>query len=570
MRPILSGMSIPHAGTRLSRWAASGSLASRVLAAQVGLLLVALIPLGFAAVQNTRQAERQRAIDVATAVSVSLASSPWVAEAVTGPDPVGALGDAVETIRLGADVDFIVVMAPDGTRFTHPDPEQVGGTYIGSIAEALAGGLIVEDATGTLGDSVRVVAPVYATADDGAASSPAVVALVSTGVVLREVSGRVAHAVTQILLIGAVGLALAVVAALWLARTVRRQTFGLGALGLARLHSYQDAMIGSVPSGLVLMAEDATVVLINQQALDLLELGPVEAGTPVVELRLDADLAALLASGRPAQNEQFATHGRTLVVTQVDAHADGGRLGWVATLADRTELARASGELDNLRIFTESLRARSHEADNRLHTVAMLVELGEYEEAVEFATAATRASQALTDKVVARVDDSAVAALVLGKSAQGTERGVSLEVETLDVPRGALPTQDLVTILGNLLDNALDAAAAGEAPRWVRLSGTRRPDALVIEVWDSGGGVPIELRSRVFERGFSTKPEAIERPHGRGIGLALVDQTVRRLGGTIAVVSDDASSRFRVEVPLPTGPSPSAECDPNEPQEVPE
>ena len=521
------------------------SLATRVLLAQLVVLLVALVPLGFAAVDHARSAERRRAVDVAEATSLSLASSPWVLEAVAGPDPATELREPVERLRAETGVDFIVVMAPDGTRYTHPDPDQVGGIFIGSRDGALAGELTVEDAVGTLGPSVRVVAPI--TDDDGV-----VVALVSPGVTLREVSARVREAVTRLLLVGAAGLAAAVAGAWLLARSVRRQTFGLGAVGLARLHSYHEALLASVRTGIVLVDNDGSVVLVNDRARELLDLPEVAAGVAVADLGehgLDPDLVDLLASGRRARAEQFAVANRILVVTQTDAVDEGRRLGWVATLADRTALARASGELDTLRTMTEALRARSHEADNRLHTMAMLVELGRPEEALEFAASTARTSQALTDDVVDRVSDSTLAALVLGKASQAAERGVRLDVGELDVPPGLVPGSELVTIVGNLLDNAVDAAATGSTPREVHLDGGLDGGDLVLRVRDTGPGVPAELRRRIFERGFSTKEAGAERIHGRGIGLSLVQATARRCGGQVTLAPGPGTC-FEVRLPV--------------------
>lgn len=526
-------------------------LATRVLLAQLAVLLVALVPLGIAAIGNARAAERQRAVDVAEATSLSLALSPWVLAAVTGPDPAGELARPVERLRAETGVDFIVVMAPDGTRYTHPDPAQVGAIFIGSRDGALAGDVTVEDATGTLGPSVRVVAPIH----DG---DGAVVALVSTGVVLREVSARTRETVTDLLLVGAAGLAVAGAGAWLLARSVRRQTFGLGAVGLARLHSYHDAMLGSVSTGIVLVDNEGSVVLVNDRGRDLLDLPEVRPGTAVTSLsavgaELDRGLVALLASGRAADAEQFVAAGRTLVVTQADAVSDGRRLGWVATLADRTALVRASGELDTLRTLTEALRARSHESANRLHTMAMLVELGRPEEALEFAASTARTSQALTDQVVDRVSDATLAALVLGKTAQAAERGVALDVGELDVPPGVVSGADLVTIVGNLLDNAVDAAATGPEPRAVRLDGEVDGADLVLRVSDTGRGVPASLRERLFERGVSSKPAGPERVHGRGIGLSLVETTVRRCGGQVVLVAAGPSGGgtcFEVRLPV--------------------
>jgi sensor histidine kinase regulating citrate/malate metabolism len=217
------------------------------------------------------------------------------------------------------------------------------------------------------------------------------------------------------------------------------------------------------------------------------------------------------------------------------------------------------GELDSERGFTQALRSQAHEAANRLHTVVSLIELDRAEEAVEFATAELELAQALTDQVVAAVSEPVLAALLLGKTAQANERGVELMVSqdnTLDdglLPE-TLPARDLVTILGNLIDNAVDAAQ-GSVPARVTVAAYTELAAdpegapeLVLRVSDTGPGVDPEHAEAVFQRGFSTKPAG---PGGRGLGLALVRQAAQRHEGTLSVTeADGGGAEFEVRLPL--------------------
>lgn len=203
---------------------------------------------------------------------------------------------------------------------------------------------------------------------------------------------------------------------------------------------------------------------------------------------------------------------------------------------------------ESMRTLGEALRAQTHEHGNRMHAAVALLELGRTSEAVELLTASANQSQSLVDQVAARAEgDPTVGALLLGKSAQAAERGVELDVEVApDAPRSLLSPIDQVALVGNLLDNALDAAAAAPAPRWVRVRLARTADdELLLEVADSGAGVAAELRERIFERGFSTKPAGAER---RGVGLALVRAVVDEVGGSL-VLSDELPTTFRVVLP---------------------
>ncbi|MEN0083208.1 MAG: ATP-binding protein [Leifsonia sp.] len=211
------------------------------------------------------------------------------------------------------------------------------------------------------------------------------------------------------------------------------------------------------------------------------------------------------------------------------------------------EVRDAVSSYESVRTLGEALRAQNHEHGNRMHTAVALIELGRTDEAVELLTETSRQSQALVDQVTAaRAGDPTVGALLLGKAAQAAERGVEWEaVLDPDTPRTTLTAVDAVSVVGNLIDNALDAAAAGPEPRWVRF--TLAPgDAggVVVEVADSGDGIPPGTRERIFEPGFSTKP-ADET--GRGVGLPLVKAIVEAAGGTLRL--DAEPTRFRAELP---------------------
>ncbi len=207
----------------------------------------------------------------------------------------------------------------------------------------------------------------------------------------------------------------------------------------------------------------------------------------------------------------------------------------------------AVASYESIRTLGEALRAQTHEHGNRMHTAVSLLELGRTREAIDILTETSRQSQALVDQVAARRDgDPTVGALLLGKAAQAREHGVqwSAEIDPA-APRSVLSPVDAVSVVGNLIDNAVDAATAGEPPRWVRVAlEPAGPDVLRIVVSDSGSGIPEELLERVFEHGFSTKPAGTE---GRGVGLSLVRSIVRDAGGGISIAS--APTTFTVLLP---------------------
>ncbi|MGA5302688.1 sensor histidine kinase [Nucisporomicrobium flavum] len=519
------------------RWSIAGQLfALQVL---VVTLLVGSATAG--AVLLARRDARSAAIEKVTALAEAIARSPAVADALRSPDPVGALQPYAESTRLATHTDFIVVMAPDRTRYTHPTPALIGQRFAGSVAGALAGGSVVEEYRGSLGDSWRTVVPVRG--EDGA-----IIGLVAVGITTEAINRTLLRQLPMVAAATGIALLLAAAGSWLLSRRLRRQTHGLGPAEMTRMYEYYDAVLHSVREGLVVVDRDGTVALVNDEARRLLGLsGDAPAEGPAAALGLPPGAAELIASRRPTSDEPMLAGDRVLVASQRETRFEGRTLGTVLTLRDHTELRELTGELDSVRGLTQALQAQAHEAANRLHTVLTLVELGRADEAIRLATDELAAAQQLTDRVVAAVEEPALAALLLGKSAQAGERGVELIVdEDSRVDGEPVPARDLLTVVGNLVDNALEAVAGTEPPRRVRVLVRQDGTGVLIRVRDTGPGLTPDQAAAAFRRGWSTKPG-----QGRGIGLSLVRQVAERYGGTYAITTDAEAGGAVLTVRLP-------------------
>ncbi|WP_250288819.1 sensor histidine kinase [Streptomyces atroolivaceus] len=529
------------------------SLAGQLFAMQA--LLVAAVVAGcafFAYASGRSQAEETAARQV-RAAALAMAGSPSVREAIRTPDPSAVLQPYAEKVREDTGIAFVTIMDPEGVRWTHPDTSQIGRSFIGHTERALLGETFEETYTGTLGPSIRVVTPVH----DG----DRIVGLVSAGITVERVSTQVREQLGALGTAAGAALALGALGTYVINARLRRHTHGMNAGELSRMHTYHEATLHAVREGLIMLDGQRRVALINDAGRELLGLAPGSVGHRIDELALPAPLTGALLASEPRVDEVHLTAERVIVVNTSPV-VGGERRGTVVTLRDHTELQALSGELDSERGFTQALRSQAHEAANRLHTVVSLIELGRVEEAVDFATAELELAQVLTDRVVGAVAEPVLAALLLGKAAQANERGVELVLaEDSLIDDGALPSslapRDLVTILGNLIDNAVDAASetttagvpvpAQRTATRALVTVTARTESgeLLLRVADTGAGIGPDDADEVFRRGWTTHGT------GRGLGLALVRQAAHRNGGTVTLGrAPGGGAEFTVRLPL--------------------
>ncbi|WP_322409428.1 ATP-binding protein [Microbacterium invictum] len=415
----------------MARRPAPASAASRMFAAVAASVVAIVLILVGVLVVDAQGSERSEAEQVTRSVAAALAALPEVESVVGEPDASATLQPVAERIMRESDLDFVVIMTPQGTRVTHPDPTEIGRTYLGTIPAEPS--TLTEEFVGTLGPSVRSIAPIL--------SDGRLVGWVAVGVTLGSISAEILSRLPFVLGIALLLLAAGLVGAVIARRQLRR-------------------MAGDLPPG---------------------------------------------------------------------------------TIRD------AVASYESVRTLGEALRAQTHEHGNRMHTAVSLLELGRTDEAVEILTETSRQSQSLVDQVAARRDgDPTVGALLLGKAAQARERNVAWDARIApDAPRSTLAPIDAVSVVGNLIDNAVDAAATGPAPRWVRVEfDPVAGGALRIRVSDSGTGIDPADRERVFTHGFSTKPAGAE---GRGVGLALVRAIVDGAGGSIRIT--DSPTMFEIVLP---------------------
>ena len=524
-----------RAPIRLSRLALSTQAVVALALLLVLVVLGSLVASTAVLRDDLEKQYEQRAL----AIARSLASSPTLAaDVVSGrPDPRGPVQRAAERVRRATGALYVVVTDDRGIRYSHPTVANIGQPVSTSPDEALAGHEVVTIERGTLGYSARGKVPLRDA--DGR-----VVGEVSVGIAISELE-RETHKLVVLLGLVALGpLAVGLAGAVLLARRLRRTTLGLEPEEMADLVREHAAVLGGVRDGLVAVDRSGRVTVSNAEAARLLG-SDLPRGVPLAETGVGPEVLALFEEEPPPSGALRVLGGRVVLVTRLAVRRDRRDLGTVLTLRDRTDLDDLARELEATRALTDALRAQAHEHSNRLHTLTGLLHHGDVAEAAEYLSGLSESST-----WVSGVDDPYLAGLLAAKAAAASEAGVSLVVSdsTWLEDRLAHPL-DTVTVVANLLDNGIRAAAEGSRePRTVEVTLLGDGADLVVHVVDSGDGVPAEHVGHVFDHGFTTR--ATDVP-GHGIGLALARNTARAHGGDVRLVDPgDASHGAAFEARL--------------------
>jgi two-component system CitB family sensor kinase len=510
------------------------------LSTQVVLLMVAILVLtvigGFFVVQRDLHEQLNDQFEHrALSIAQTLAAEESVATQVVDGRPGGQLQVMATKERKQTGARFVVITNAQGIRYTHPNAALIGTpvTYHDPEPDTSepfrTGRAWFGLQHGSLGTVAAGKAPLFL--------NGRLVGEVSVGFRVAEVASALSGALPSLILYLLGALAVGVLAALALARRLKRQTFGLELGEIAALLQEREAMLHGIREAVLGYDTGGRVLLANDAARALLGL-PAEFAGRKLRYMLPPGRLADVVTGAVTGSDLLVLHeDRVLVANRMPITRHHQQLGWVVTFQDRTESETLKRSLDEATGLADTLRAQSHEFANRLHTLVGLVELGHYAEAVEFATGLNAAREELTDQLVAAIGEPKLAALILGKVSLASERDVQLRLlPDSKVEQHITAITQVLTVVGNLIDNAIDAAALAPAPREVELTLVVAESNLLIRVRDTGPGVPHDMREQIFTDGVTTKSSVTGAR--RGLGLALIRQIVEGLGGMVSVGQD--------------------------------
>jgi two-component system sensor histidine kinase DctS len=510
------------------------------------IVIVSVISASFLMINRVTQAFQAELGNRVMAIAQSLAQSPNILEGLKQPDGWKMIQPIAERVRLVTDVKYVVVINMKKIRYSHPLEDRIGTPFRGGDeGPSLAEQAYLSRAVGVEGPSIRAFVPVMD--EEGIKQVGVVIVGILTPTFLKMVN----EYRQDLYLFIFIGMIVGLIGAWWLAVRIKKQMLNLEPVEIATLLEQREAVIQSISEGIIAIDSDEKITVMNEQAARMLHISTEDVGKPVAHVIPNSHLPEVIRTEQPQFHQMQTVHDSVILSNRLPIRVEKKLVGAVATLQDRTEFVKLAEELTGVKKFIDALRAQNHEYMNKLHMIAGLIQLQKYEQAVDHILTFTQEQERLTHELTERIKDYSICGLILGKISRAKERGVDLVIAP-ETHLGKLPnhinSNDLLMVIGNLLENAIDAAASSHGKeKRVDLLLFGNEDGIEIEVSDNGPGMEIQVKQRIFEYGFTTKGR-----QGQGIGLYLVKEYVEGLGGEISVESImGRGTRFLILLPIP-------------------
>jgi len=528
-------------GTRL-RVSLQTKILGLVITLIVGIIIILAGIFAFWEKQETEEKMGQLALQAATTLSFM----PTIQEAFKRENPSEIIQPIALSIQEEVGAEFVVVGNKDSVRYAHPDAWKIGERMVGGDnARALKSGeYYISKAEGTLGPSLRGKAPIIS--EDGE-----IIGIVSVGFLIKDINSAIWAKLVDITGISVVVLLIGTAGSYVLARSIRKDTLGLEPYQISSLYRDREAVLSSVREGIIAIDQAGKVKMINQSAMRILNIQIDTENKPITEVFPNTQMLRVLHSGLQEKDQEMILKDRVIIVNRTPILEDDQVVGVVASFRDKTEVREMVNALSEVKRYSEDLRSQTHEFTNKMYVLLGLLQLGNYKEAIvliesEFETAQSQ-NRILSDQI----DDETVQAILLGKISKASEQKINFSIDpdsSLEIISDHINRSKLVTILGNLIDNAFEAVE-GQSVKEVDFFATDVGNEIVFEVTDSGPGISESVMPYLFMRGFSTK-QGVQR----GFGLANVNEIVKELGGTLEIGKSDINGTiFSIFLPKKGG-----------------
>lgn len=515
-------------------------------------LITTLIALGLSGLISRNIARNKVVREIETSVLNSARAVAQMGDVIEGletEDPRRVQEQVSRVLLSSETIEFIVVTDLEGRRYSHPNPEEIGRFFQGGDETRVleTGEEYTSEAQGTLGISVRGFTPIH---DENQER----IGMVAVGILsenVQSITGELNYGTMLSIMIGAL---IGLMGALILSRNIKKSLMGLEPVEIATLYQKYEGLLDTVNGGILSIDEQGYINYMNQGGYDILKLEDSNIqGKPVEEVFPGNPLSRTLRGKGSEEHINCTFQGKEILMSTKLLEYKGRVLGVIGSFQDKKDITRLAEELTGARILTDSLRATTHEFSNKLQAILGLIQLGNLEEAQNYLLETQHNNESMLQTLEKNIRNVKLQGLLLGKIHRCQEEGVQLLIDEKSYVMDPADTkgdhQCVMTIVGNLVDNALEALntyvpSNFQLNKSIHLLIRESEQTINIEVGDNGPGIPHDEASRIFEKGFSSKgPE-------RGFGLHIVKRCVDSNQGSLKIdTSEREGTSFEINLP---------------------
>ena len=486
---------------------------------------------------------RQRVENIASIIS----TSQTIIDKIQNPtlQNIAAIQATTEQTRALTQIDFIVIFNMQGVRYSHPDKNKIGQTIVGGDEQrALNGESYTSIAKGTLGDSVRAFKPIMNEKHQQ-------IGVVLVGQTLQKINHLASRTSQPIWLSLFASLTIAIILAYLLSHNIKKILYGLEPIQMAQLFAERNAIIRTVKEGIVVINRNGLITQINDEAIRILRIDDDKEniiGLPIKNFIPNTRLHEVMMSGNAEYDCEQNINGVVILTNRTPLFVNDALVGAIASFRDMTEVRKLAENLTGVNRYADALRSQSHEFNNKLHVIYGLAFNDNKQELMDYLEQIIGNQQAESKLVSQYIKDPIIAGFLNSKFSRARELNVTLEFNIDGVLAPITDTSvihSLVTILGNLIDNGLDAVQFLD-DKQIKVSLVIDNSNFEIEINDNGEGISEKDIQYIFQKGYSTKGD------NRGFGLYLVLASIDELDGHIQLcdLNNKKGTCFKVLLPL--------------------
>lgn len=436
-----------------------------------------------------------------------------------------------QIIKEVAVIDLIVIANSEGIRLYHPEDSKIGGSFTGGDEKEILQGAkpYITNRKGTRAYQRRAFSSIK---DENGE----IIGFVMVSAYTAKIQDLRNEIVKEFVIIFALAISVGILVAYLLARSIKISLLGHEPSQFVKMYLQREELLDTLEEGIIATDQSGKCIFVNKAMKQMVTNLDVEISDASVEKFAMQYHIPAMDSLETVYNQELTIHNITFLIDSIPIIEQGRLIGTISLIRDKTEVTKLAEQLTGVKHIVDALRANTHEHVNKLHVILGMLQLGEYQMAIDYIATSQAEENQGYHSISKQIENLTIAALLLGKQNRAKELNIRMTLQKgsyLEAHNDYLSTNDLVTILGNLIENAFDAVKDKEDARDVNVFIQRNDGGLIITVDDTGIGMSKDISQKIFIKNFSTKGNK------RGIGLSLIGDIVARCDGAVEVDSEE-------------------------------